>query len=149
MTNYSSTIQIRWADIDANRHLRHSAYYDYGATIRVNYLHESGLSTEKMAELKIGPVLFREEAIFKREIKLEDTITLDIELIRATPDFSRWSIRHHFRKGDGTVAAILQVDGAWIDLEKRKLAMPDEYVQNIFRSFPKSPEFEEQVLVKK
>jgi acyl-CoA thioester hydrolase len=86
--HFSKVIQIRWADIDANRHLRHSAYYDYGATMRMMYLAENGLSTEKLEELLIGPILFREEAIFRREIRLEDVITVDVALVKSTPNFS-------------------------------------------------------------
>jgi acyl-CoA thioester hydrolase len=142
MEKYLVPIQLRWADIDQNRHLRHSAYYDFGALTRMTFLNAHGLTTEKMEELKIGPVLFREEAIFKREIKFEDKITLDIEIVKATADFSRWSIRHHVTKADGTIAAVIQVDGAWIDLVRRKLAAPNEFIQTVFKDFPMSPEFE-------
>jgi acyl-CoA thioester hydrolase len=135
-------MQIRWADIDANRHLRHSVYYDYGATMRMNVLSEGGLTTKKLEELATGPILFREEAVFKREIMLEDKIVLTVELVRATEDYSRWSLRHQFIKKDEVVAAILNVDGAWIDLNKRKLAIPDAFIQGIFAQFPKSSDFE-------
>lgn len=142
MAVLSQSLQVRWADIDANRHLRHSVYYDYGASMRMNVLSERGLNTKKLEELMMGPILFREEAIFKREILFEDQITLTVELFKSSSDFSRWSLRHQFLKNDGVVAAILTVDGAWIDLQKRKLAVPDEFVQNIFREFPKSHDFE-------
>jgi acyl-CoA thioester hydrolase len=142
MQEFSKTLQIRWADIDANRHLRHSVCYDYGATMRMMFLSERGLTTAKLEEFKIGPVLFREEAVFKREVKLEDLITIDVMVVKTTRDFGRWSLRHNFIKADGTLAALLTVDGAWIDMEKRKLAVPNEFVQSIFGSFPKAPEFE-------
>ena len=90
----------------------------------------------------MGPVLFREEAIFKREIMFEDMITIDVEVVRARPDFARWSLRHHFTKADGTVAAILNIDGAWIDLARRKLAVPDEFIVHVFEKFPRSADFE-------
>lgn len=142
MQKFSQAIQIRWADVDANRHLRHSVYYDYGATVRIMFLSEGGLTTEKLEELKIGPVLFREEAVFKREVRLEDQITVDAEIIKMTADGSRWSIRHNFMKADGTLSTILTVEGAWIDTEKRKLAVPNEFIRKIFESFPKSSDFE-------
>ena len=142
MEKIAQTIQIRWADIDANRHLRHSVYYDYGAAMRMNVLSRQGLTTKKLEELGIGPVLFREEALFKREIVFEDQITLSLELVKTTEDYGRWSLRHHFTKADGTLAAILNLDGAWIDLNKRKLAVPNEFVRNIFENFPKSLDFE-------
>jgi acyl-CoA thioester hydrolase len=149
MQNYSQTIQLRWADIDANRHLRHSVYYDFGAAMRMNVLSAQGLTTKKLEALMIGPVLFREEAIFKRELLFEDKLTLTVELVKTTADYGRWSLRHQFIKGDDTLAAILNVDGAWIDLTKRKLAVPDEFIRNIFENFPKSQDFQIVVPEKK
>ncbi|HNP95187.1 MAG TPA: acyl-CoA thioesterase [Cyclobacteriaceae bacterium] len=142
MDKFIVPIQIRWSDIDQNRHLRHSAYYDYGAMVRMKYLNQHGLTTEKMEELQVGPILFREEAKFRRELKLEDKLTVDVEMVSARNDFSRWSLRHNFLKEDHTIAAIINMDGAWLDLVKRKLADPPEFVKDIFRSFPRSSEFQ-------
>jgi len=139
---FSRLIQIRWSDMDANRHLRHSAYYDYAAAMRIMVLSDSGLTLKKLEEFEIGPILFREEAIFKREIRLDDKITVDVVLVKSTADFSRWSLRHQFIKEDGTLAAIVNIDGAWLGLIKRKLVVPNELAQRIFASFPKSPDYE-------
>jgi len=149
MDKFSLPIQVRWSDIDQNRHLRHSAYYDYGATIRVACFSQHGLTNLKFEELRIGPILFREEAVFKREIKFEDQITVDLMVTKATPDFSRWSIRHHFLKEDGTIAAVINLDGAWMDILARKLAVPDAGIQNVFDDFPRSPDFEQIIRTKK
>lgn len=139
---FQQSIQIRWADIDANRHLRHSVYYDYGASMRMNALTAEGLSMKKLEELRIGPILFREEGIFKREIIFEDVISIDVQLVRSGRNFARWSLRHHFTKADGTLAAIINIDGAWIDVVKRKLAIPDPFIIHIFEKFPKAADFE-------
>lgn len=107
----------------------------------MQYLNSHGLTTEKMEELQVGPILFREEAQFRREITLEDKITVDVELCSAREDFYRWSLRHTIHKEDGIVAAIINMDGAWLDLTKRKLAQPPEFVKDIFRSFQRSDDF--------
>ena len=101
-----------------------------------------GLTNLKFEELHIGPILFREEAVFRREIKFEDRVTIDMVVTKATPDFSRWSIRHHFYQEDGTISSIINLDGAWIDIIQRKLAVPDEFVRKIFEDFPKDKAFE-------
>lgn len=142
MKSFSLPIQVRWSDIDQNRHLRHSAYYDYGATARIACFSQHGLTNLKFEELHLGPILFREEAIFKREIKFEDRVTIDMVVTKALPDFSRWSVRHHLYKEDQTLAAIITMDGAWIDIVQRKLTVPPEYVQKIFDDFPKDQSFE-------
>jgi len=141
MKEYSKRIQIRWADIDANNHLRHSVYYDFGVILRMSFLNDHGVTTAKFQELKMGPVIFREEAIFRREIQLEDQIIVNVELLKTTEDFSRWSLRHQFTKADGTHCATLHVDGAWIDLEKRKLALPTQLIRSAFDDFPKAEGF--------
>ena len=149
MSQFSEIIQVRWADIDANRHLRHSVYYDYGATMRMKVLSEGGLTTKKLEEFMIGPILFREEAIFRREILFDDKVTITVELVKMTEDYGRWSLRHQFFKAGNTLAATLNVDGAWIDLAKRKLAVPNEFIQNIFENFPRSQDFEVTAVSKK
>jgi acyl-CoA thioester hydrolase len=142
MDFYKEPLYIRWADIDANRHLRHSVYYDFAAAMRMNYLNGHGLTTEKLVEYQVGPILFREEAVFKREVKLEDKVQIDVHLTKSMPDYSRWSLRHNVTKPDGTVCTIITVDGAWMDLIKRKLTVPNDFIKSIFADFPKSPDFE-------
>jgi acyl-CoA thioester hydrolase len=136
MHSFSIPLDIRWAD------LRHSVYYDFAAAGRMKLLSERGLTTKKLEEFQIGPILFREEAVFRREILLEDKITLTVELYKSTEDFSRWSLRHKFLKEDETVATTLSIDGAWIDLNLRKLTKPNDFISKIFAEFPKSQDFQ-------
>ena len=69
-------------------------------------------------------------------------ITIDVQVVRAREDFARWSLRHHFTKADGSLAAIINIDGAWIDLVRRKLAIPEQFIVHVFDKFPKAEEFE-------
>lgn len=141
MHRFTDTIQLRWTDIDANRHVKHSSYNDFGAILRMNFFVTHGLTTEIMERAQIGIVLFREETVFRRELKYEDKVTLDVEITKATPDYARWSLRHHIYKNDETLAATLNLDGAWIDMKLRKLATPDEFIQSVFDKLPRAKEF--------
>src|SRR3546814_6606698 len=76
--------QIIWAQIDANRHLRHSAYADLCAQARSNMLRDNGLSLDKIAAMNIGAILFREELVYLREIHLND----DVKEIRRAHDLT-------------------------------------------------------------
>ena len=40
LQSFVRPIQIRWADLDPNFHLRHSVYYDYGAYCRIGFFEE-------------------------------------------------------------------------------------------------------------
>ena len=135
--------QIIWAQIDANRHLRHSAYADLCAQARSNMLEVMGLSLDKIAERNIGPVLFREELVYLREARLNDLIKVTVVMTRYNIDNSRFSFRHEVYRADGTKCAIVTVDGAWMDIEKRKLTLLPAEWQSIVAHLPKSEDFQE------
>jgi acyl-CoA thioester hydrolase len=141
MENFIFPLQVRWADLDPNFHLRHSVYYDWGAMCRIEFLHQNQLTSELMIKMQFGPILFREECIFRKEIRLGDNVTVDLELIKSRKDYSRWSIQHTFRKND-QVAAVLVCDGAWIDVVKRKLFIPPREAVQVFEKMPPGKNFQ-------
>ncbi len=142
MENFIQEVQVRWSDLDPNVHLRHSVYYDWGAFCRIAFLNGHQLTTELMQRLQIGPILFREECIFKKEIRLGDKVTISLQILRAKRDFSRWTIQHTVIKNDEAVAAILTVEGAWLDTVKRKLATPPSQVSDVFSQMPFDADFQ-------
>ena len=141
LKTFVKPVDIRWADLDPNFHLRHSVYYDYGAYCRIRFFEEFGLSNKVMQEMKFGPILFREEAVFRKEIRMGDELTIDLEVTKSRKDYSRWSIRHQLVKNGDNLAAILTVDGAWINTEMRKLASPPSALGEVFAKMPKSSDF--------
>src|SRR4051812_19491449 len=93
---YTKKISLRWADLDPNFHLRHSVYYDFGAQQRIEVLYALGLTPEVMMKGHFGPIIFREECVFRREIKIADEVYLTAEVGKQKPDASRWMIQHEF-----------------------------------------------------
>ena len=141
--------QVLWSQIDANQHMRHSAYADFGAQARLTMLESLGLKPSELFKYKIGPVLFREELFYLREVAINDYIKVTSELIKARSDGSRWSIRHEIFRGDGIKAAIIIADGAWIDMEKRKLAVLPAELTEMFMRSPKADDYVEEQIVAK
>lgn len=144
MVSFSKQISVRWADIDPNFHLRHSVYYDFGSQQRIEILEQAGLTLKLMQEQGFGPIIFREECVFKKEIKLSDVITINVRLASMKPDASRWTIQHQFLNQENKLCALLTLDGAWMDTKLRKLASPTpQIIINVFKLFPKSENFQE------
>jgi acyl-CoA thioester hydrolase len=142
MKEFRKTYEVIWADIDPNRHMRHSVYYDYAAQVRVSIFEHFNLSMERIAKMGLGPILFREEARFFKEIHMSEQITVDFKLQKMKQDGSRWTIVHDIFKEDGRQAATITVDGAWIDLVKRKLGQPPGEMREAFEDFPRTDDFE-------
>lgn len=141
MGKYSKAVEIRWSDLDPNFHLRHSVYYDFGAYVRMCFLTENGLGTSVLSQNNLGPILFREECLFKREIHFGDSVSINILLKQCSASYSRWTMQHHIIKNNETLAAIITVDGAWLDTQKRKLTVPTSIVTPTFEMLPMSDDF--------
>ena len=135
-------VQVRWSDLDPNIHLRHSVYYDWGAFCRISFLSEHKLSAELMQQMQIGPILLREECVFKKEIRLGDKVNISLQILKAKKNFSRWTIQHRIMKNNDSVAAIVTVDGAWLNIAKRKLAIPPAEVAAVFSQMPLAENFQ-------
>ena len=141
---FSQTIGLRWADLDPNGHVRHSVYYDWGAMVRIAYLEQKGVGLQWMTTNMIGPVLFREEAKFLRELRFGDSLTIDFALAGASPDGRKWRMRHRIARGT-ELAATIEVDGAWLDLRARKVVTPPEDLVRAFANVTRTDDFAEML----
>ncbi|MNN63494.1 acyl-CoA thioesterase YbgC [compost metagenome] len=134
---------IIWAQIDANRHMRHSAYADICAQARSNMLNKMGFSLDKFAEFHIGPILFREELIYFKEVHLDEYVQVKVELTKYNKTNSRFSFIHQVFRNDGVLCCTVNVDGAWLDLQKRKLTKLPEEMEPYLARIPRSENYTE------
>lgn len=141
MNSYIKPVEIRWSELDPNFHVRHSVYYDMGAYIRMCFLTENGLDTIVLMQQHLGPVLFREECVFKREIHFNDIVSINLVLKQCSATYSRWTMQHEIIKNGDIVSAIIIVDGAWMDTAKRKLTVPAKIVTPAFEQMPRAEDF--------
>jgi acyl-CoA thioester hydrolase len=141
MNNSKQAVMLRWADLDPNFHVLHSKYYDFAATARMNYMLAHGLTIPAMLQQHFGPIIFREEAQFKREIIFGDKVHTAIELKSRSEDYRKWTIITSIFKNENELAAIVTVDGAWMDTKARKvIALPEAY-REIMDGAPKTQDF--------
>lgn len=138
MSHYSKTFEIRWADLDPNLHMRHTAYNDYAAHVRLCFLSDQGFNLKKFNELGIGPVIFREETKYFKEILADDKITIDVFIENVGQDGRKWTIKHIVSNQAGVKAAEITIDGAWFDLKTRKVVVPPPELMRAMGSFIKS-----------
>lgn len=140
--SFKVIFNTKWSDFDPNRHMRHTAYNDYAAEVRVRFFRDQNFSIEKFTKHNIGPILFTEETSFRKEIHLGETITADFKLLGLSENNERWKIEHRIFNEAGKLSAIVKVYGAWIDLSKRKLTIPPKKAKHLFDNAEKSDDFE-------
>lgn len=146
--SFKITFHTRWADFDANKHLRHSAYNDYAAECRVRFFNENGFDLDMFEKEHFGPILFKEETNFLREVKLGQDITVELYLKGVSEKGERFKFYHKIIREDGVLAAEISVYGAWLDLIKRKLTVPPFEMLYVFNTLKKTDDFEDIQLKK-
>ena len=142
MEKFELPVQIRWADLDPNFHLRHSVYYDWAAMCRIDFFHGMGLTPALMRSLNFGPIIFREECVFRKEIIYGDKVSIDLRLVKGKRDYSRWTIIHEIKKNENILCALVTIDGAWLYTIERKLFIPPAEVVHVFQQMPSDESFQ-------
>jgi len=140
--NYVKKVEIRWSDLDPNFHLRHSVYYDFGAYCRVCFLIDNGITPEVMTEHSLGPILFREECIFKREIKFGDNISINLKLKSISANGKKWAMMHEIFRDENILCATITIEGAWMNTQLRKIIAPPEIFMIALDNMPKTEDFQ-------
>lgn len=142
MQTFTKEVSVRWSDLDPNFHVRHSVYYDFGAQHRVEILEQLGLTMRIMQENNFGPILFREECVFRKEIRQNTKVFISTKVGKIREDASRWSLVHELKNEKEELLATITVDGAWMDTKLRKIANPTPQIAiDVMNLMPKSDNF--------
>ena len=129
---YTKDFEVRWNDIDANRHLANSAYINYMSHTRLSYMLENGFGQEKMVAYNIGPVVFYEHMYYFKEVFPGKPIKVSLELKGLSENGMYFSFLHNFYDQKGKNIARCEMMGGWIDLKTRKLRdLPSELYDNL------------------
>ena len=140
---YTKTFHVLWADLDPNGHMRHSAYADYGAETRIGFLSEHGFSLREFTKLRLGPILFREDLKYLREIRAHEAIKVSCEATGMSPNRKHWRIRHRIYRQDGELSCTIDCQGAWLDLVQRKVIVAPPELEAVMQKMPKAEDYAE------
>ena len=118
---YIKEFEIRWSDVDANRHLANSAYINFMTHTRMAFLWELGLDHRLMQKLQIGPVVFYEHMYYYREVFPGKPIRVSLEVTGLSADGMFFEFKHNFYDATGQNVAHCEMMGGWMHLKERKL----------------------------
>ena len=133
--------EVRWSDIDANRHLANSSYINYMSHIRMAFLMEHGFGHEVLAKNKIGPVVFYEHMYYFKEVFPGKPIRVSFEVMGMGEDGCFFEFHHNFYDSNGKNVAHCEMMGAWISLESRQLIPLSGQLLQRFQQFERPEGF--------
>jgi len=139
---FSKTFTVRWADCDANGHLRSTGYSDYAIEVRMAYLLEHEFGLAELRQAGIGPVILREEIDYLRECHMGEELTVTFTILGLSPDGARFKMVQEIWKSNGKQAARIVVLGGWLDARLRRLTPPPDALRQAFEQAPRVGPFE-------
>ncbi|RDK88656.1 acyl-CoA thioesterase [Marinirhabdus gelatinilytica] len=138
---YTKEFEVRWNDIDANRHLANSAYINYMSHTRLSFMLENGFGQTEMVQHNIGPVVFYEHMFYFKEVFPGKPIKVSLQLKGISEDGMYFSFLHNFYDERGRNVARCEMMGGWIDLTERKLRALPEVLLNNLNTLEKTEDF--------
>lgn len=136
------TVQASWSDMDFNRHMGNAAYLDLCTTVRMMHFAEQGVAMADFQRLEVGPVVFRDELEYFREVHLLEQLSVGLILLASSEDGSHFRLRNEIWKADGTRAATVASTGAWMNVAARKLVIPPDPIRRALAALPHAEAFE-------
>ena len=134
---------VTWGDLDPIGHLRTAVYTDLAIDAQFKLMDRVGYSPVGLAELGYGPVVLRQESRYYNEVRFGNTLVDTLSLAGLSVDGSRWIVRHDFVRSDGAKAAMLKVEGTWIDLQTRDAIVPPEELISANARLPRTKNFKD------
>lgn len=138
---YKKEFDVRWSDLDANRHMANSAYQNFMSHTRMAFLIDHHFGQREMAQYETGPVIFNENIYYFKEIHQGKPIMVSCEVTGMSEDASLFSFRHNFYDYKGRNVARGLMTGAWMNLRERKITSLHSDLFEKIKNFPKSKDF--------
>ena len=127
---YIKKFEVRWSDVDANRHLANSAYIDFMTHTRMVFLWQLGIDQKVLEQQQMGPVVFYEHMYYFKEVFPGKPISVSLEVTGLSEDGMLFEFNHNFYDSAGKNVAHCEMMGAWMGLKTRKLTvLPDELLE--------------------
>ena len=141
-TAFECQFEVRWADLDGNRHVRNTAFSEYATHTRFRLLAAHGFDQARLEALRFGPVMMREEIRYRREVRFGDAVVVTVRCAGLSADGSHWRVHQDVLRPDGKEAVALTIQGGWMDLDARKLVVPPPELAAVLESLPRTRDYE-------
>ena len=123
---YIQRFQIRYSDLDTNGHVANTSYLKFSLDTRIGYMLANGLTAEMMRESGFGPVVFREDISYLKELHVPEKIEVHYWTKSLHDDGIRFELCTEIRRQDGELASRVDIQGGWMSLTRRRLEKPPQ-----------------------
>ncbi len=127
---YTTTLKVRFYELDPYDHVNHTNYFAYFETARIEYLNEMGWGLDALKEQGWQLVVVEISARFLAAARYGEELTIHTWVEDAGRVKSTW--RQIMLRGDEEVARVT-VTAAFTDLDGRPRRIPSEFSEGLHR----------------
>jgi acyl-CoA thioester hydrolase len=140
---FSHEYQAQWRDMDFNQHMANSAFLDYAANTRFRFLESMGFTPATFAARQLGPVILEDHLVYRHEIRMLESFTVDYQSVANSSDGKRFKVRNRFTNGEGVRCATVESIGVWFDLAARRAIVPPADLHEAFARLERADDYQE------
>jgi acyl-CoA thioester hydrolase len=122
-------IPVRWADMDAFKHVNNVVYLQWAEMARIQYL--TSHITGDLNNIRLGPILSRQDCRYIFPITFPDTVTLGCRVSKIQEDRFTFEIKIFSQKYEKLCAIIYNTVMAYDFVNLRKSDIPVDWVMKI------------------
>ena len=140
---FSHDYCAQWRDMDVNQHMANAAFLDYASNTRMLFFDSMGFTAASFAEHRLGPVVLEDRLVYRREIRMLEPFTVDLQAVAGSADGRRFKVRNRFTTSAGGLCATVESTGLWFDLVSRRPVTPPDGLREALAGLARADDFEE------
>ena len=122
-------VPVRWADMDAFRHVNNTIYLKWAEMARIEYL--TKYITGSLDNITLGPILSRQDVRYIFPVKFPDTVLVCFKVVEIQEDRLICECKIFSKKYEKLSAIIYNTIMAYDFINLRKAEIPVDWVMKI------------------
>jgi YbgC/YbaW family acyl-CoA thioester hydrolase len=131
IVSHTTTITVRFADLDPYDHVNHARYLTYFESARVEMLDSVGFGMLRMKREGFQIVLVEVSVRFHAAASLHDELAISTDLLESGRASTRW---RQVARVDGRLIAELEARAAFTDAAGRPIRPPEGFAAAVARA---------------
>ncbi|MDE2364281.1 MAG: thioesterase family protein [Hyphomicrobiales bacterium] len=132
---------VGWFDLDANRHMKNTAYMEKAVDCRLRFFNASGVSPDVFAKWKVAFVVVRDETTYSRELFLGDKMRVQILCGGVNEKRSRFLIVNRILTPGGEQVYEIRSMVVWLNTETRKSTTPPPDLSALIENMARTEDY--------
>jgi len=130
---FSTTVEVRWRDLDPMGHVNNAVYFTYLEQARTHYMREVGLLPDAPSD--VGFILAEASCQFKAPLQLGERVTIHTRVSQLRN--SSFIFEYRAEADDGRLVATARTVQVCYDYQaQRSVPVPDEWREAIITYEP-------------